>query len=350
MTDISLDSLFAKFVEDSSKEEEILVEAAQELNGKQVETLKKRIQGKKVKDAKATPSGTSAGKGKQKDEGAPATGGGVALRDFGKEQQVVDLFWDELEKMDPSSLISEEVTDAFKYVGFDPDVILREMLHRGRKAGKDKEGIKKDLVDIVTIAIVKGSVTENNLKKTSDAGKVLYKGLQTTYELVTGGARSKDSSYLTVARVAAAVPGLVTQILIRKPTFAKVFVGPFNSKSLPTYLRHQSAAACIPEGLPERLKDYVLGLITAFTADQTKALSKGKEGPEELFDKQANFVATTYGSKHPTEAKRQLIFSNFSLVNDFDKLNVVAQKIKKIKTDFSTLTAQEIEADLGKLA
>jgi hypothetical protein len=347
MTTATVNSLFDQFLDDPSKEDEILAEAAMALKSADVETLKKRIEGKKSKEAKKTQE-----KGKKTPLGAVVdpedSAGGVDIRNPEQEQKAVEAFWMELEKMDPMSLVSEDVTDAFKYVGFDPDTIIRELLFRGRKAGKDAEDIKRDMVSIVTVAIIKGSVTDNNLKKTSDAGKVMYKGMQDTYGLVTGGARGKDSTHLSVARVAAAVPGVVTQVLIKRPGFAKTFVGPFGSKSLPPYLRHQSAAACIPEKTPEKLKEYLLGLITAFTADQSKVLSKGKEGPEELFDKQLNFVMTTHNSKHPSEGQRINIFNNFSLSNDYDRMNMVAIRIKKVKPDFVTLTQVELDAELAK--
>jgi len=338
MAEVSVQSLFDRYLANSDDVAEIMKDAALELSGKDVKALKDKIK----KADKERPE--SKGELGAADPAQTTT----VERDQEKERKVVELFWAELEKLDPVSLISEEVTEAFKYIGFNPDVVIQELLFRGKKAGKNKDTIVSDLVNIVTIAIIKGSVTEGNLKKTSDKGKVLYKALQNSYDLVTGGSRGKDSTHLTVARVAASVPGIVIQVLIKKPGFAKTFIGPFGSKALPSYLRHQSAAACIPEGSSEKLKDFLIGLITAFTADQSKALSKTKETPEELFDKQLNFVMTTFSSAHPTEENRKKIFQNFSLANDFDKLSIVAAKVKKVKTDFITLTLQELEEELKK--
>jgi hypothetical protein len=343
----SQNDFYQLFMEKPEDEANILSNAAMELTGKDLETLKSRISNKKTKDAKKAGKKPVAD-----DKSVVGTDSSFVQvepkRDLEREQKLVDAFWLELEGLDPSSLVSTEVTDAFKYVGFDPDVVLREMLYRGQRNGKNGKAIQKDLVDIVTIAIIKGSVTEKNLKKTSDSGKVFYKALQDVYGLATGGAKGKDSTHVTVARVAAAVPGVVTQILIKKPEFSKTFVGPFGSKSLPPYLRHQAAAACIPEQTSEKLKDYLLGLITAFTADQSKTLSNTKDKPEDLFDNQLNYILTTYNSKHPSEAQRKKIFAGFSLSNDFEKLNTVATRIKKIKTDFQTLTQQELDAELNK--
>jgi len=343
-SDSAITEYFDKFVKNPENEDEILTDAGMELSGKDLKELKTRIEGKKKKNAKKSEKGKEPEETKSSDSFVDVE----KPRDLVKEQKFVDAFWAELEKLDPVDLISDDVTDAFKYIGFDPDIVLRELLFRGKKKGKNSEDLKKDMVDIVTIAVIKGSVTDKNLKKTSDSGKVFYKKLQDTYDLATGGAKGKDSTFLTVARVAAAVPGVVTQVLIKRPEFAKTFVGPFGSKTLPPYLRHQAAAACIPEGLSEKLKEYLLGLITAFTADQSKTLSGTKDSSEVLFDNQLNFVLTTFNSKHPSEPHRKKIFENFSLSSDFEKLSPVATRIKKVKPDFQTLTLQELDAELAK--
>lgn len=349
----TVDSFFENFLIDPKNEVKILEMAGLELTGKDLGVLKKRIEGKKVKDEKVAGK-----KPERKPEvltpGTSAVGGerggreGEGARDLVQEQKLVEKFWEDLEKMDPVTLLSEDVLDAFKYVGFSPDIVLREILHRGQVGGRASDQIKRDMVDMITIAIIKGSVTEKNLQKTSDAGKVVYKNLQTIYQLETGGARGKDSTHLTAARVAAAVPGMVIQVLIKRPEFAKTFVGPFGSKSLPPYLRHQAAAACIPESASEKLKEYLIALITAFTADQTKALAKSKDTPADLFDTQLNYVQTTFNGNHPTEALRQKIFKSFSLSSDFEKLSIVADRIKKVKSDFFSLTLQELDAELAK--
>lgn len=295
-----------------------------------------------------TETGESSGKGKEKEkESGPQEG--VSLRDFAAEAKLVEQFWTELEGMDVISLVSEGVIDDFRYMGFDPSTIVLELMKRGKQAKKNKEQIMSDIVHMVTIAIIKGSITDNNLKKTSDTGKVFYKNLQSTYGLVTGGVRGRDSSVLTVARVAAAVPGMVMQILIDRPQFGKTFVGPFNSKSLPVYLRHQAAAACIPEGLASTLKEFLIGLITAFTADQTKSLAKTKDQPEELYNKQLAFVTTTHSSRYPSEKLRKSIFAKFSLASDYSKLHAVAVKIKSVVPEFVVMTLTEINDDLSKL-
>lgn len=343
---------FMEVMENGDDEVDILAEAAVELGADDLAKLKKRLENKRARDAKK-------GKGKEVLTTETLSEGGALvdatkevvkeIRNIVQEMKDVVEFWKSIESLDTSELITPDVVSAFQYIGFNPDVIMREILFRGKKAGKDHAAILGDMVDIVTIAVIKGSITSDNLKKISDPGKVLYKRLQDTYQLETGGAKGKDSTHLTVARVAAAVPGMVIQVLVKRSEFAKTFVGPFGSKTLPAYLRHQAAAACLPGTLTPKLKDYIIGLITAFTADQTKALSKSKKDTaEELFDTQLNYVVTTNSSAYPSEAQRASIFKSFSLSNDYQKLADVATKIKKVKSDFVTLTQAELDAELAK--
>jgi len=339
----SVQDFFRRFSDDMSKEADVLEDAAVELSNDDLETLVKRIEGKKRAEAKrksripSDPSGSFV-----KVEGEASSVPPISAKELEK-------FWQDLALMDPVSLLSEEVTDAFKYIGFNPDLVIMEFLKRGKEKNRTPGQIKQDLVNVVTIAIMKGSVTEKNLKKTSDVGKVFFKGLQDSYGLLIGGSKGKDSSHLTVSRIAAAVPGIIVQVLIKRPEFAKTFVGPFNSRSLPSQLKHQAVAACIPERSPERLKNYLLGILSAYTADQSKALSKSKDKPEELFDSQMNFVLTTYGSQHPAETQRVKIFNGLGLSSQFEKMDLVARKIKAVKPDFQVITQAELDEDLTKV-
>lgn len=357
-----IEALYSEFVVHPENEAHILTTALGMLDDEEFKILEARIKDRKEKKAGKTPiRGGTEGRGGARGGARGGRGGfsggsgGTALtpEDPDETQDItadeLERFWNELEKLDPTTLLEEDVLDAFKYIGFNPDLVLQTFMARGKAAGKDSSTMKKDLVKVVTIAIIKGSITDNNLQKTSDTGKVIYRELKDTYKFVTGGAKGKDSKVLTVARVAAAVPGLITQVLVKKPKFAKTFAGPFGSKSLPPYLRHQAAAACIPEAAPERLKDFLLGLITAFTADQTKNLSSTKSSAEELYDLQQNFVQTTFDSNHPKEETRKKIFQSFSLSGDYLKLQAVGQKIKKVKSDFAVLTQSELDDDLSKM-
>jgi ribosomal protein L19E len=344
MVDAS-DTFFSDYKVDPSRKADLLVKAAQELSPTLMEKLNARIAGfeKKAgkKAAKNTPETSKAGA--DDEDSDEEVSSAVVI-----SEKALDAFWEELEKMDVSTLIGDDVIRAFEYQGFNPNKLLQTIMKRGMDAKKDKNQILKDIVDMVTIAIIKGSITEKNLGKMSDTGKLTYQKFESVYKLVKGGSKGKESDHVTVARVAATMPGVVMNVLKQKPGLTKQFAGPFGSSALPYYLRHQAAAACIPQNSPPRLIEFLLGLITAFTADQSKVLSQSKTGADELFDKQSNFVTTTYSSAHPVEASRVKIFKSFSLESDYEKISVVAAKIKKVKTDFVVLTIEQIAEDLAK--
>lgn len=335
------DSFFDQYVADPSKKTEILTKAAMELSAKASEKLEKRIEGREKKNGK--------GKKEEKGSGSGGDGGAPVNPAMTVSETALEAFWAEVETLDVSTLISEDVIKDFEYQGFNPNELLRTLLYKGLGKGKSKPEVHKDIVDMVTIAVIKGSITDKNLEKMTDQGKLAYKKFEEDYGLKKGGSKGKESQHITVARIAAALPGVVMKILKQKPTLSKQFAGPFGSSSLPYYLRHQASAACIPESTPQRLKDFLLGLITAFTADQTKALSNSKSGAEELFDKQSNFVMTTHNSSHPIDITRKDIFKSFSLESDHEKLAAVGAKIKKIKTDFVVLTAVQIGEDVASM-
>lgn len=291
-------------------------------------------------DTVATPGPSSAGpKGKN-----PAPPAAPVVSD-----SEVDAFWKELDALDFKTLIDDQIIKDFQYVGFDPNRILKAIIALGRKAGRTNQQIKTDIASMCTIALIKGSVTDNNLKKMSDEGQRTYQRFETTYELKRGGSKGLSPEVITVARVAASFPGAIMQILITRPTLAKKFVGPFGSRFLPTYLQHQSAAACIPASLDFKVKNFILGLITAYTADQSKVISKTKDTPLEIFDRQIDFINQTHGANFPTENVRKTIFANFALVADWDLLVNAANNLKRLKTDFELISKADLENAVQKV-
>jgi hypothetical protein len=355
----------AQFVGKSRDERLLIVEDAQEkLSGNQMKIFRKEI--KKIQEdekvveegedevssedeIRGTPSATTATtkKGKKKvNEAEPE-----------KEIEVLEeealAFWKELESMTGDDLLDEQVIMDFQYVGFNPNTILKSIIKRGRKSDRTNNQIKSDIAQMCTIAVIKGSITETNLKKMSDNGKKAYGVLEARYGLKKGGSKGVDPDVITIARVGAAFPGSMMRILLKRPDLAKKFSGPFGSKSLPSYLRHQSAAACIPETLEQKSKDFLLGLITAFTSDQSKVISKTssktKKTPPEIYEDQENFVGQTHGSNYPTPEVRKTIFKTWSLIADYDTLKSVGDNISKIVPDFTPISKADLQKSISSV-
>lgn len=293
-------------------------------------------------DISKSGSSKSKGKGKEKENiGTKQEQLDEKTKEMVISEAVLEKFWKDLESMSDDQLLQESVIQAFQYVGFNPDAVMRSIIKRGRASKKEDRDILTDIGSMCTIAILKGSITDTNLKKMSDEGKAAYGVLEATYGLKKNGSRGVDPDVITVARVGAAFPGSIMKILMKKPELAKKFSGPFGSKALPSYLRHQSAAACIPDSLDETAKGFLLGLITAFTSDQSKTISKTKDKPEEIFERQDNFVTQTHSSHHPDESTRKALFKSMTLIADYDKLNGVATLATKIMKDFPMISKDD---------
>jgi len=351
----------------------IAMEALEKLSGNQMKIFKKEIKKIEVEEAEAS---NSKGKGKEvveeipeeeeeseeddeeSDVPEPTPATTVKKQKKEKAKKVEEIvvserdtlrFWEDIEKMSGDDLLDPQVILDFQYVGFDPNTILKSIIQRGRTAKKSDEVIKTDIARMCTIAIIKGSITEVNLKKMSDTGKKVYSNLEAEYGLKRGGSKGVDPTVITIARVGAAFPGSMMKILMQRPDLSKKFSGPFGSKVLPSYLRHQSAAACIPETLEDTAKNFLLGLIVAFTSDQSKTISKSKDKAEELYDRQENFITQTHSSAYPSEAVRKSIFKSWTLLADFDKLKIVSDNISKEIKSFTALAKEDLQKSILKV-
>jgi hypothetical protein len=330
----SADDFYDAFVADMSKERDIVSKAAAVLTTKDLESLRTRLNRKK------SISNTSARTGSP--SGSPTVLVTVT-------EKALEQLWGEIERMDVSSLVDDQVIQDYEYKGFNANELLRTVLEKGLNAGRAMGDLQQDLINMVTIAVIKGSVTDKNLEKMSDQGKFSYKTLEDRYGLQKGGSQGKAANHVTIARIAAALPGVVLQVLKKKPILAKKFTGPFKTTGLPYYLRHQASAACIPNSLPDRTKNFLLGIITAYTSDQSKALSKTKDGPAELFERQLQFVTTTNGSEHPSEISRKKLFLEFTLTTDYEKLSAVGANIKRSVEGFEVPSQSQISEDMSKV-
>jgi hypothetical protein len=350
MATLSAKDYVAAYTNQNDADRMKTVEEAQEkLSGTQMKLFRKSI--KKIEDeekeavmtdddTKDTPV-TSAAKGKEPEEGKKELSMDVSEPD-------ALVFWNEIDSMSGDELLSDQVVLDFSYVGFDPNTILKSIISRGRAAQRSKDEIKTDIADMCTIAAVKGSITENNLKKMPDGGKRFYEKIEARYGLKKGGSKGVAPDVITIARVGAAFPGPMMKILMKRSDLAKKFSGPFGSKVLPSYLRHQSSAACIPESLNQNAKDFLLGIITAFTSDQSKVISKDKKRtPLEIYEDQENFINQTHSSSYPSEKVRKSIFSSWTLIADFDKLNMVAANIIKVNKTFTLISSEDLQTAIS---
>jgi len=192
-------------------------------------------------------------------------------------------------------------------------------------------------------------MTEKNIKKMSDAGKAQYDVLEKRYNITRGGGKGQAADVITVARVAAAFPGKVIELLQTNKVPGRDFQGDFKTNRLPGVVKHQALAACVPKDLAERSRDFLLDIVTAFSVDQTKTISKTKDSLEDLIDRQKQFTNVSHGGSYPPEEVRKRIIKSFNWNDIFPEIAPVAVTIKSKWNDFHSITQQQFVEDINKL-
>jgi len=292
---------------------------------------------------KDTPKGSEAGPSGQQDKGKEREAGPVVSDD-----DLINM-WTVIDKIDLLNLISDDLIKDFQYAGFNPDAILRSLLKKKKENDVSDDQFKADLASMVLIAIMKGSITDDNLIKMSDGGKRRYGELEKRYDIKRGGAKGKAGDIVTISRIAATFPGMVIRIISGHKETARSFSGSFKTDKLPAFLRHQAISACIPKSLDESAKDFILGLIVAFSVDQTKAISKTKESYLDLFGKQKSFTLVSHNGAYPPENVRKEIFKTLPWIDSYARMKEVSDVVKKIVTDFDQISLDEFSAAVNTI-
>lgn len=235
--------------------------------------------------------------------------------------------WSDIEGMDVT-ILSPDVVKAFEYQGFNPEAVLRTMAKHKKANNINDRNFLLDVMTLCSIAIIKGSITKENLTKMSDAGKMRYDELEKRYGITRGGGKAKPAEVVTVARIAAAFPGIVIRLLQENKVPGRKFVADLGTHNLPSAMRHQAFAAVIPHDLDDDCKKFLLDLTVCFSVDQTKVISKTKDSLLSMIDRQKQFTDVSHNSVFPSDSNRKQIFKKFNWKKMYPDMLSVATKIK----------------------
>jgi hypothetical protein len=264
------------------------------------------------------------------------------------DDQLRDM-WTMIESMSSSEIDPEDLR-VFEYEGFNPSAILKSMMLRKMSEKVSNEQFKTDIMILCGLAIIKGSINENNFKKMKKAGQDIYTRLAERYTIKMGSARGMEANYVTVSRIAAAFPGVIIDLLYNNKVSARVFGGPMKSSKLPAVMRHQAMAACVPKELGEPTKNFILGTITGFSVDQSLTLgSKKKVKKEDVIVDQANFIRVAHGSAFPSEAIRKAIFQKIPWRKHYDEMRACAIEVEKLDDTFGIVLVDQLAADINRI-
>jgi hypothetical protein len=261
----------------------------------------------------------------------------------------ISEMWSIIDDADVSSL-DQEALKIFEYQGFDPKAILVSLMKAKKKNKISDDMFKTDILTMCAIAIIKGSINSNNIKKISDEGQQEISRLETTYGIKRGSGRKEKPEVVTISRIGATFPGKIIQLICAGKVQSRTFMGPLSSSSLPAFMRHQAFAAIIPKSLKQKTKDFLLSLVTAFSVDQSIQINPNKKEklePAIIFINQSNFVAVTHNGQYPPEHLKIAIFKTMNFV--YEDLMPTARRISAVMGDIVIPSRDEFNSDIATL-
>lgn len=260
----------------------------------------------------------------------------------------VQEMWAEIDKFDITQISPEDLR-IFEYEGFNPDEILRAMISQQKINNIPKAEFLRDVAVLCGLAIVKGTVNDNNLKKMQKAGQDVFHKLSARYGIKKGSAKGQSSDVVTVSRIAAAFPGTVVRLLHEQKVQGRDFVGPLKSSKMPSAIRHQALAACIPREADDDLKGFLLAAITAFSVDQSLIISKPKPKLDVAIPNQTNFIRVAHEGRYPRESVRKAIFKGISWEGMWEPISICVKELAKHDETVKPIDLPTFRTSLNKL-
>lgn len=240
------------------------------------------------------------------------------------------------------SALRAEQFDQFQYQGFDPLKLVSALL----KVKTDKSISDKDFVDdvlqMVAIGMIKGSINDHNIKKMSEEGQKDVLAINSKYGIKMGGGRGQSSSVITFPRVMATFPDIAVRMtaIIGGKKFSG---GPLMSTQLPEYMQVQVFPAIVPRGLGPDVKKMLLTASLCYSIDQSVQISQLKNPDlKALAATQSNFVMVGHNSPIPADEVRKNVFNKLSLARDYQSI-VSVLEIYKEKIDSSFVIVPKAE-------
>jgi len=245
---------------------------------------------------------------------------------------------------DIETLKAEEF-DQFQYQGFDPIRLLAALVKMKVSKSIDDKVFVDDVMKMVAIGLIKGSVNTHNLTKMTDDGQKSLKELMGKYDIKMGGAGTKGqmaSETLTFPRIMAAFPHIavkMTKVLGGKDYRG----GPLHSYTLPAVMKVSVFPAVIPRKMDEKVKAFLLTASLAYSMDQSVQISRlDKPDLKSLASTQSNFINIGHNSPVPDNDTRRQTFNQLGLPDKYLMIESVVKNYQE-KVDNTVLIPTENE-------
>lgn len=194
-----------------------------------------------------------------------------------------------------------EFASLFMYQGFNPEHVM-EHLHKIKEEKNISDSdFGRDIKTIIVMGLIMGNYNAHNSKKISDDGKTKADALINKYHLKAGSLEG-DRRAVNVPRVMATF-AVATSRLASRVT-PKDYGGELGAHSLPNCMKVSVFASLVPRRLPADIKTALCTLYTAYTTEQTLAISK-ETNVLKAWNSQMRFTDISYKSSVPKDSDRE---------------------------------------------
>lgn len=357
----SVNAAVQKVLQASSSEEKIRLFASMD------QPLKKAVRAelKRMETEEGEKPESSVKEGKKKAEESEddlgdidwgKIGGGVKVKtpEVEKTKVVVtekelDELWASIEA-DDTSEFDIDTASAFDYQGFNAQMVMTQVISRGKRAGLDRSGILKDISLMCALSHKKGSINDKNYPKMKKSGQAEYDRLAGVYQLMKGGARGAPPESVTISRIGPTFSARIIRLILDGKLGPKSFIGPMKSSSLHSTMQTQYFVSVLPLDLPNKTLEFLVALCRAYSTDQTIALAQGKKpSTEETWERQLAFIELTRTSDHPGEEARKSMMKKIPWPEVYDKTATCVAAIKKVDNSFVVPSRSDFLADIAKV-
>jgi len=246
---------------------------------------------------------------------------------------VIDYVMVRMELFDLDGVI-EEYISRYDFMGFQQDTYIKSLILKRSKKKIAKDEFEIDLVKMIVMFLKIGNPNDNNMGRRSQEAKDDWQQLKSRYNIVTN-ASGQDSRVVTIPRTASSFPILTMRVAER--VGVRDFPGPFNSRSLPWYLKVSVFPACVPHDMSEGTRNLLLAAAAAFSAEQSLAFPRSRGTPaNSILIDQFKFILISYNSKYPSEESRSWYLNTLPIIDDYARIRAVSERVFTLVDDISS--------------
>lgn len=201
----------------------------------------------------------------------------------------------------------------FLFEGFDPEIIMKELLSICKKKKITKKTFKSDMSTLIAICCNRGPINSKIKNRTSPEGVTRMNELIAKYNLKTDiTSRDISRTDITPSRIVNVFP-LATVDICHKSDYARDFSGPFNSMNIPQCMKNTCFSACIPSG--KKSSELLLKVYMLYVMDLS-VVTQGIDPDKfaDSYNKQLNFVKAAMNAKKPPNDLRMQKLTDVGLL------------------------------------